>query len=73
MAGMILHLDRYSYHVVVSLLAGTSSKESWYPSFFWLARTIWAPPLYCMGFFPQIARDERIVKGRIYMLVANHV
>ncbi len=50
-----------------------SSKEYWYPSFFWLARNLWAPfVLYGMGFFPQIRRDQRIVKGKSYMLVANH-
>ena len=44
-----------------------------YPQFFWMARNLWAPViLYGMGFVPVIRYDQRLEKGRSYMLVANH-
>ncbi|WP_228236705.1 lysophospholipid acyltransferase family protein [Allomuricauda sp. M10] len=47
--------------------------ESTYPQFFWTARNLWARPiLYGMGCFPKIVREQRMVKGKSYMLVANH-
>ncbi len=47
--------------------------ESTYPQFFWTARNLWARPiLYGMGCFPKITREQRMVKGKSYMLVANH-
>ena len=47
--------------------------ESTYPQFFWTARNLWARPiLYGMGCFPKIAREQRMVRGKSYMLVANH-
>ncbi|GLB52851.1 1-acyl-sn-glycerol-3-phosphate acyltransferase [Neptunitalea chrysea] len=50
-----------------------SSKEKWYPAFFWIARNIWANVvMYGAGFFPKITYDEKIVKGKSYMLIANH-
>lgn len=55
----------------VLLLLTTSEKT--YPQFFWLARNIWASTiLYGMGCPPQIQRDEKLVPGKSYMLVANH-
>jgi len=47
--------------------------ERTYPQFFWTARNLWARPiLYGMGCFPKITREQRMVKGKSYMLVANH-
>ncbi|MBM1105305.1 1-acyl-sn-glycerol-3-phosphate acyltransferase [Aurantibacter crassamenti] len=47
--------------------------ESTYPQFFWMARNLWARPiLYGMGCPPQVAKEEKLVKGKSYMLVANH-
>jgi 1-acyl-sn-glycerol-3-phosphate acyltransferase len=43
-----------------------------YPLFFAMAR-IWAKfILYGMGFFYSIEREQHMVKGKSYMLVANH-
>ncbi len=50
-----------------------SISERTYPQFFWLARNIWANMiLYGMGCIPRITWEERLVKGKSYMLVANH-
>ncbi|WP_340076090.1 lysophospholipid acyltransferase family protein [Leptobacterium sp. I13] len=50
-----------------------SSNEKLYPQFFWVARNIWANIiLYGMGFFPIIKAEEQIVRGKSYMLIANH-
>lgn len=50
-----------------------SSSERWYPQFFWVARNIWANlVLYGMGFIPRFERKEEMIKGKSYMLVANH-
>ena len=47
--------------------------EKTYPQFFWLARNVWASCiLYGMGCPPKITRDERLIRGKSYMLVANH-
>lgn len=47
--------------------------EKWYPQFFWMARNIWANfILYGMCCPPRIAREQPFVKGKSYMLVANH-
>jgi 1-acyl-sn-glycerol-3-phosphate acyltransferase len=54
------------------LLALTLSEKT-YPQFFWLARNIWASfILYGMGCFPVIRYDEKLVRGKSYMLIANH-
>jgi 1-acyl-sn-glycerol-3-phosphate acyltransferase len=54
------------------LLLFTISEKT-YPQFFWLARNLWARPiLYGMGCFPKIAREQRMRRGKSYMLVANH-
>lgn len=74
-------LYRVWFHILVALpillffplLALFAAKESWYPSFFWLARNIWAKPiLYGMGCFPKVTYDQQLVSGQSYMLVANH-
>lgn len=54
------------------LLISTLS-EKWYPQFFWLARNLWATPiLYGMGCPPTIVREQKLERGKSYMLVANH-
>jgi 1-acyl-sn-glycerol-3-phosphate acyltransferase len=51
----------------------TTLSEKWYPQFFWLARNIWATPiLYGMGCTPKIMREQKLERGKSYMLVANH-
>lgn len=50
-----------------------SSSEKLYPQFFWVARNLWANTvLYGMGFFPKIVREQKIIKNKGYMLIANH-
>lgn len=50
----------------------SSSREKWYPYFFFQAR-IWAAViLYGMGFFPKIKKGQKLEKGKSYMFVANH-
>jgi 1-acyl-sn-glycerol-3-phosphate acyltransferase len=50
-----------------------ASKETWYSQFFWMARNLWAKPiLYGMFCWPKIRYEEKMLKGRSYMLVANH-
>jgi 1-acyl-sn-glycerol-3-phosphate acyltransferase len=47
--------------------------EKTYTQFFWMARNLWALPiLYGMGCIPKYHREEKLVKGKSYMLVANH-
>ncbi len=49
------------------------TKEKWYPSFFWVARNLWARPILLgMGCPQQIKREQKLIKGKSYMLVANH-
>lgn len=53
--------------LVISIL-----KEKWYPYFFIMAR-IWAKfILYGMGFYYKVTTEQEIIKGKSYMLVANH-
>ncbi|MDE3742260.1 lysophospholipid acyltransferase family protein [Maribacter polysaccharolyticus] len=54
------------------LLLSTLSEKS-YPQFFWLARNLWARPiLLAMGCPQKIYREQQLVRGKSYMLVANH-
>jgi len=54
------------------LLLFTLSDKT-YPQFFWLARNVWATCiLYGMGCPPLITREQRLERGKSYMLVANH-
>ncbi|MBF6607826.1 MAG: 1-acyl-sn-glycerol-3-phosphate acyltransferase [Flavobacterium sp.] len=47
-------------------------KEKWYPHFFFMAR-LWARViLFGMGFYFVVKREQRLEKGRSYMLVSNH-
>ena len=51
----------------------TALSEKWYPQFFWLMRNVWAIPiLYGMGCPPIIKREQKLERGKSYMLVANH-
>lgn len=55
------------------ILVLLSASEKWYPHFFWVARNLWANfILFGMGCIPRIKYAEKIVKGKSYMLVANH-
>ncbi|WP_405400034.1 lysophospholipid acyltransferase family protein [Maribacter sp. Asnod2-G09] len=50
-----------------------ASREAWYPQFFWMARNLWARfILYGMFCFPKVKYEQRLVKRKSYMLVANH-
>lgn len=54
------------------LLLFTISERT-YPQFFWLARNVWATCiLFGMGCPLRIRWEERMERGRSYMLVANH-
>jgi len=74
-------LYRIWFYILVALpiflffpfLLITTISEKWYPQFFWLARNIWARPiLYGMGCPPKIRREQKLILGDSYMLVANH-
>ena len=49
-----------------------TSRTKFYPQFFMIARWWAAFILFGMGFYPKIKREQRLVKGEAYMLVANH-
>ena len=49
-----------------------TSRTKFYPQFFLIARWWALFILYGMGFFPRIKREQKLVKGESYMLVANH-
>ncbi|SHI51412.1 lysophospholipid acyltransferase family protein [Pseudozobellia thermophila] len=74
-------LYRIWFYILVALpilvffpfLLLTTFSEKWYPAFFWLARNLWAKPiLYGMGCPPKIVYEEKMERGKSYMLVANH-
>lgn len=74
-------LYRIWFHILVAvpiflffpLLFISTLSEKWYPQFFWLARNLWATPiLYGMGCPPKIIREQKLERGKSYMLVANH-
>ena len=47
--------------------------EKTYHQFFWMARNLWARPiLYGMGCPPKVTYDQKLERGKSYMLVANH-
>lgn len=78
---VLLPLYRIWFYILVAVpiiicfpvLLILSSSERLYPWFFWVARNVWANIiLYGMGFFPRIKRDQKMEKGKSYMLVANH-
>ena len=49
-----------------------TSRTKFYPQFFMIARWWALFILYGMGFYPRIKREQKLVKGQSYMLVANH-
>ncbi|MCC8359591.1 lysophospholipid acyltransferase family protein [Salinimicrobium sediminilitoris] len=49
-----------------------TSRTKFYPQFFMIARWWALFILYGMGFYPKIKREQKLVKGESYMLVANH-
>ena len=74
-------LYRIWFYILVSfpiflffpLLLLTSISERTYPQFFWLARNIWANTiLYGMLCVPNIKYEQKMERGKSYMLVANH-
>ncbi|WP_136467863.1 lysophospholipid acyltransferase family protein [Flagellimonas onchidii] len=74
-------LYRIWFYILVALpiivffpfLLLTTLSEKTYKQFFWLARNFWARTiLYGMGCFPRIVREQKMEKGKSYMLVANH-
>ena len=59
--------------VFFPFLLMTTISEKTYPQFFWMARNLWASPiLYGMACPPKIVYEQKIVKGKSYMLIANH-
>ncbi|MFV8837289.1 lysophospholipid acyltransferase family protein [Salinimicrobium soli] len=58
--------------IFLPLLLLFTSRTRFYPQFFILARWWAFFILYGMGFFPKIEREQRLEKGKSYMLVANH-
>ena len=74
-------LYRIWFYILVALpiiiffpfLLITTISEKWYPQFFWLARNLWARPiLYGMGCPTRIQKEQKLHRGKSYMLVANH-
>ena len=58
--------------VLFPVLIVTISREKWYPFFIRLAR-FWAHfILIGMGFSWKIEKDQELIKGHSYMLIANH-
>ena len=85
MLKMIKHIGHFFYRVWFYVLVALpiliffpflllfASKEAWYSQFFWLARNIWAKPiLYGMGCPPRVVYEQKLVRSKSYMLVANH-
>jgi 1-acyl-sn-glycerol-3-phosphate acyltransferase len=55
------------------LLVLFTLSEKFYSQFFWLARNLWARfILYGMGCPPRITWEQKMKRGKSYMLVANH-
>lgn len=78
---LLMLLYRIWFYVLVSVpilvffpvLLLLTTSERLYPQFFWVARNMWACPiLYGMGLIPRFTREEKLVRGKSYMLVANH-
>lgn len=58
--------------IMFPFLVASILTERGYPYFFKMAR-IWARIiLFGMGFYYTIKREEKVVKGKSYMIVANH-
>ena len=78
-AGQLLY--RIWFYILVAIpillffpiLVALTLSEKTYPQFFWLARNIWASfILYGMGCIPVIRYEEKLTRGKSYMLIANH-
>ena len=54
------------------LLLLSTLKQSWYPTFFKLARIWGSFILYGMGLIPSIKREATYQKNKSYMFVSNH-
>ena len=74
-------LYRIWFYILVTLpiilffpfLVVSTLSEKWYPQFFWMARNLWARPILIgMGCPQKIVWEQKMVKGKSYMLVANH-
>ncbi len=74
-------LYRIWFYILVALpiviffpfLSLATLSEKAYPQFFWMARNLWAIPiLYGMGCPPKVRREQKMERGKSYMLVANH-
>ena len=74
-------LYRIWFYILVTLpiilffpfLVLSTLNEKWYRQFFWLARNLWARPILIgMGCPQKIVWEQKMVKGKSYMLVANH-
>ena len=85
MANALISLGRFLwriwFYILVTLpilvfgplLVVLTISERTYTQFFWVARNIWALfILIGMGCVPSIKRDERMERGKSYMLIANH-
>ena len=58
--------------ILLPILLVVISREKWYPSFMKLAR-FWASfILIGMGFNWKIEKQQELIKGKSYMLIANH-
>lgn len=58
--------------IMLPFLIVSIIKETWYPYFFQMAR-IWAKfILFAMGFYYLVEREQRLQKGKSYMIIANH-
>lgn len=58
--------------VALPVLIITTSKESWYPAFFKIARAWGKTLLFIMGFKVSTIADQEIEEGKSYMFCANH-
>lgn len=50
----------------------TTLTEKWYASFFVVAKIWGSAMLFGMGFWPKIEQEQKLEKGKSYMLTANH-
>jgi 1-acyl-sn-glycerol-3-phosphate acyltransferase len=58
--------------VFLPFLVFFTSRTRFYPQFFMIARWWAAFILYGMGWYPKIKTEQKMLKGKSYMLVANH-
>ncbi|MRX64263.1 lysophospholipid acyltransferase family protein [Maribacter luteus] len=74
-------LYRIWFYILVALpiivffpfLVLATFSEKWYPQFFWMARNLWARPILLgMGCPQKVYWEQKLVRGKSYMLVANH-